>query len=297
MRSDRGTIFLEDAEVLEHRELPARQFVLRVEAPRTATAATPGTFVHLRCDENVPLRRPLSIMRADARAGWVEFLYKPIGAGLATLAEKSPGERVSVLGPIGRGFALDPERPRVLAIGGGVGIPPMIFVADWVRENARFKPFVLMGSEVPFPFETVPARIKAGAQPAGATHAVALLESWGVPSRLASAARLEGAFPGFVTDLARHALTALSTEDRAKTQLVACGPEPMLEAAAALAAQFSLPCQLALEEYMACGVGGCAGCTVLLQTESGPAMKRVCVDGPVFEARQVYPALSWADAG
>jgi len=72
--------------------------------------------------------------------------------------------------------------------------------------------------------------------------------------------------------------------------LVACGPEPMLRAAAKLAREFGLPCELALEEYMACAVGGCAGCTVLVQTPTGPAMKRVCVDGPVFPANQVYPA-------
>ncbi len=73
------------------------------------------------------------------------------------------------------------------------------------------------------------------------------------------------------------------------TQVFACGPTPMLKAVAKLAREFDLPCQVALEEYMACGIGGCAGCTVLLQTPDGPAMKRVCVDGPVFDARQVYP--------
>jgi dihydroorotate dehydrogenase electron transfer subunit len=64
----------------------------------------------------------------------------------------------------------------------------------------------------------------------------------------------------------------------------------MLRALADLAREFDVPCQLALEEYMACGVGGCAGCTVLVQTPAGPAMKRVCVDGPVFESRDVFPA-------
>jgi dihydroorotate dehydrogenase electron transfer subunit len=296
MRSDRGTIFLEEGEVLEQHAFAANQFVLRVTAPKAAIAATPGTFAHLRCDETVPLRRPLSIMRADADAGWIEFLYKPVGPGLARLAEKGPGDRLSVLAPIGRGFALDVDRPRVLALGGGVGIPPMIFVADWVRGNDRFEPFVLMGSEVPFPFATAPGRVETGPQPDGATDAVALLESWGIPSRLASNAKLPGAFRGFVTELARHRLASADANILAATQILACGPKPMLEASAALAAEFGLPCQLALEEYMACGIGGCAGCTVLLTTASGPAMKRVCVDGPVFEAREVYPELDWSAA-
>ena len=63
----------------------------------------------------------------------------------------------------------------------------------------------------------------------------------------------------------------------------------MLATAASLARELGLPCQLAVEEFMACGVGGCAGCTIRLQTATGPAMKRVCVDGPVFDAREVYP--------
>ena len=71
--------------------------------------------------------------------------------------------------------------------------------------------------------------------------------------------------------------------------MFACGPAPMLAASARLAREFDLPCQLALEEFMACGIGGCAGCNVLLHTAEGPAMKRVCVDGPVFDAREVYP--------
>jgi dihydroorotate dehydrogenase electron transfer subunit len=121
-----------------------------------------------------------------------------------------------------------------------------------------------------------------------ATHAVALLEQWGVPSRLASNAGLAGAHRGYITDLARDALLAMTASERAQTQVFACGPTPMLKAVAKLTRELDLPCQIALEEYMACGVGGCAGCTVLLQTPDGPAMKRVCVDGPVFDARQVY---------
>jgi dihydroorotate dehydrogenase electron transfer subunit len=108
-----------------------------------------------------------------------------------------------------------------------------------------------------------------------------------VPSRLASNAGLAGAHRGYITDLARNWLDALSAGARAEVQIYACGPTPMLKAVAKLARDFDLPCQVALEEYMACGIGGCAGCTVLLQTPTGPAMKRVCVDGPVFDAREV----------
>ena len=286
---NRGSVFLEDARVLTQRAWPGEQFVLRVQAPRAARKALPGTFAHIACDPSVPMRRPLSIMRANAAEGWLEFLYKPKGHGLEMLGLRQAGELLSVLAPIGHGFTIDAARPRLLALGGGVGIPPMIFLAEQVRSDKRFRPLVLMGSEVPFPFELAHSRLDVPGVGRAATHAVALLEQWGVPSRLASNAGLAGAHRGYITDLARDALKAMSAEERAATQVFACGPTPMLKAVAKLARDFDLPCQVALEEYMACAIGGCAGCTVLLQTPDGPAMKRVCVDGPVFDARQVYP--------
>jgi dihydroorotate dehydrogenase electron transfer subunit len=289
MQARRGTVVLEDSEILSQRAYPGDQYVLRVAAPRAATRATPGTFAHIACDPAVPLRRPLSIMRADAAAGTLEFLYKPRGHGLAKLALREPGERLSVLAPIGHGFTWEPQRPRLLALGGGVGIPPMIFLADVVRRDTRFLPLVLMGSEVPFPFEVETSRLAVPGLPAEATGAVALLEQWGVPSRLASGAGLPASYRGYVTELARRWLAALSPQELGEVQIFACGPTPMLAAAAKLAREYLLPCQVALEEFMACGIGGCAGCNVRVQTPDGPAMKRVCVDGPVFDARSVFP--------
>jgi dihydroorotate dehydrogenase electron transfer subunit len=286
---NRGSVFLEDARILAQRTWPGEQFVLRVHAPLAARKAQPGMFAHIACDPSVPMRRPLSIMRAAPAEGWLEFLYKPKGHGLEMLGRRQPGEVLSVLAPIGHGFTVNPARPRLLALGGGVGIPPMIFLAEQVRADKRLHPLVLMGSEVPFPFELVQSRLEVAGVGKAATHAVALLEQWGVPSRLASNAGLAGAHRGYITDLARDALQAMTDADRAETQVFACGPTPMLKAVAKLARDFDWPCQVALEEYMACGIGGCAGCTVLLQTPDGPAMKRVCVDGPVFDARQVYP--------
>ena len=284
---NRGSVFLEDARILAQRGYPGDQFVLRVHAPRAARRATPGSFAHLSCDASIAMRRPLSIMRASPAEGWLEFLYKPKGHGLETLGLREPGETVSVLAPIGHGFSVDAKRPRLLALGGGVGIPPMIFLAEQVRGDRSLQPLVLMGSEVPFPFDVVESQLAVPGVGKPATHAVALLEQWGVPSRLASNAGLAGAHRGYITDLARDTLNALSVPERAEVQIFACGPTPMLKAVAKLARDFDLPCQVALEEYMACGIGGCAGCTVLLQTPEGPAMKRVCVDGPVFDARQV----------
>ena len=129
-KAHRGTIYLEDAAVLDHQEFAGGQFVMRLAAPRCAAAATPGSFIHLTCGPDLPMRRPLSIMRTSVEGGWVEVLYKVVGHGLAELALRRPGESLSCLGPIGQGFTLHEERPRLLMIGGGVGIPPMVFLAE-----------------------------------------------------------------------------------------------------------------------------------------------------------------------
>ncbi|HSN71545.1 MAG TPA: dihydroorotate dehydrogenase electron transfer subunit [Steroidobacteraceae bacterium] len=290
-RSHRGTIFLEEGTVLEIERFPAEQFVMRIAAPRCARAATPGSFAHLTCDPLLPMRRPLSIMRVDREAGWIELLFKIVGPGLRLLSQREPGDRVSVLGPIGRGFTPDPERPRCLLIGGGVGIPPMVFLAEHLRDDPqqRFKPLVLMGSEIPFPFQARPSTILVPGIGEGVIACMPLLDGWGVPSRLASLAGFAGCFEGYVTALAEAWLARLDDSARAEVTLFACGPTPMLAATAALARRYDVPCQVSLEEYMACAVGGCAGCAVRVVTPEGPAMKRVCVDGPVFAAETVFP--------
>ncbi|HVH84878.1 MAG TPA: dihydroorotate dehydrogenase electron transfer subunit [Steroidobacteraceae bacterium] len=293
--SVRGSIFLERARVISQLAYDAEQFVLRVAAPKCAAHAEPGSFAHVTCDEAIPMRRPLSIMRADTRAGWVEFLYKVEGRGLHALASRKAGDAVSCLGPIGRPFHAHPERPRTLLIGGGVGIPPMVFLAERLHQAAAaataagaWKPLVLMGSEIPFPFRPRPSTLIVAGIPDGTIAAMPLLDEWGVPSRLASRADFPGCFPGFVTQLADAWLKSLGRQELREVEIFACGPTPMLEVTAQVARRYGVPCQVSLEEFMACAVGGCAGCTVEVRTPAGPAMKRVCVDGPVFDAYTVF---------
>lgn len=289
-KAHRGSIHLEDGRLLRKEPFAGEQFILRIEAPKCAASATPGSFVHLTCDPDIPLRRPLSIMRANPTAGWIDVLFKVVGAGLAALAARQVGDTLSVLGPIGRGFAPHPARPLTLLIGGGVGIPPMMFLAERliVREDARWQPLVLMGSEIPFPFATRPSTILVPGMPPGVIASMPSLEALGVPSRLASKSGFPGCYDGFITELADAWLAAQPKAGLAAVEIFACGPTPMLAATAQLARRYGLPCQVSLEEFMACGVGGCAGCTVQVATDEGPAMKRVCVDGPVFDAYAVF---------
>lgn len=289
-KSHRETIFLEQAEILSHQAFEGDQYILRLQAPRCAEKALPGSFVHIQCDSSKPLRRPISIMRAAPEQGWIELLYKAVGDGTRLLARRQTGEQLSLLGPIGVPFQLHAERPRPLLIGGGVGMPPMVFIAQVLADNADFRPLVILGSEVPFPFKPQPSRLLMPGMPDGVIASMPLLDDWHIPSRLASLQGFPGCHEGYVTDLARHWLKTLPPETVAQVEIFSCGPHPMLEGVARLADEFELPCQVSLEEFMACGVGGCAGCVVEIQTEQGPAMKRVCVDGPVFDARTVFPA-------
>ena len=285
-QANRDTIFLQDGEILAIEEFAGDQFIMRIRAPKCAAAAEPGSFVHITCDESLPMRRPLSIMRVGD--DWIEILYKIVGDGLRLLSQKKPGDEVSVLGPIGQPFRMSAERPNTLLIGGGVGIPPMVYIADWLRRSDEdWKPFAILGSEIPFPFELQKSSLEIAGVADEVCSTMPLLESWGIPTRLTSLQGYEGCHNGYVTDLADQWLATLSAEELARVEVFACGPTPMLKAVADLAARYELPCQVSLEEFMACAVGGCAGCTVKIATPDGDAMKRVCVDGPVFDAATV----------
>lgn len=284
----RNTIVVEQADILSHQEYAGDQFIMRIQAPQIAQRAEAGSFAHLQCDPLLPMRRPISIMRVDKQAGWVEFLYKVFGEGTRLLSRRKVGEKLDLFGPIGVSFKINASHKRPLLIGGGVGIPPMVFLADKLRHDKSYTPFVIMGSEVPFPFTSKPSTIMLPGMPGGVIACMPLLEDWGIASRLTSTQGYPGCFDGYVTDLARHYLDALDAEQRAQIEIFSCGPHPMLAAVAKLAKEYSVPCQVSLEEFMACAVGGCAGCTVKVQTPQGPAMKRVCVDGPVFDAYQVF---------
>ena len=281
----RDTILVEDAEILSHDAFAGDQYVLRVRAPGCAARALPGQFAHITVHPQRPMRRPISIMRVSSGEGWVDFLYKAVGEGTELLAQRKVGESINLMGPIGRPFEVKDKRP--LLIGGGVGMPPMICIAESLRGSEQ-QPFVILGSEVPFPFDARPSQTLIPGMPEGVIGAMPLLEDWHIPSRLASLQGYPGCHEGYVTDLARRWLDALDATARSEVGIYACGPHPMLEAVVQLARDYQLPVQVSLEEFMACAVGGCAGCVVEVSTDDGPAMQRVCVDGPVFDGYRVF---------
>lgn len=283
-KASRHSIKVCDCQILAHYQFEGEQYILTLASDMIAKATKPGQFVYITVSSSLAMRRPISVMSVDTENGTFDLLYKVVGEGTRQLSRRKVGDVLSVIGPIGNGFELT-DKKRPLLIGGGVGMPPMIAIAQQAKD-LDYQSFAILGSEVPFPFADKLADNNKDYQ--GATRTMPELEDWGIECRLASLQDFKGVFKGFVTDLASVYLDGLTTDERMQVEVYACGPHPMLVAVASLAKEYNLPCQVSLEENMACAVGGCAGCVVEVKTDQGIAMKRVCVDGPVFDAYQVF---------
>lgn len=282
MTDTRNIIFEEQAEVLANVSHEGEQCIMRLHAPKTAKAAKPGQFVHIRVSDTLPLRRPISIMLTDPKRGTIDLLYKKIGEGTHQLGERKIGDILPMLGPIGKPFDITDTSKRYVLIGGGVGVPPMIFVAEQL--NGKADKILFAGSEVAFPFALKPSTFILPGVKGNTTLTISSLEDRGIACRLASNAGLYGCYEGHVPNLARDYLKALSEEERRRCVLLSCGPHPMLHAVAKLGRELDIPAQLSLEEFMACGIGGCAGCVVKTMENGQEKYRRVCVDGPVFSS-------------
>ena len=201
------------------------------------------------------LARAFSVCRL--RGDRLGFLVDAIGPGTARLAELEPGEGLWLVGPLGIGFALPGDRARPVLVAGGVGLAPLVILADALRAAGR-EPRVLAGFR---------SEAHAGAA--------------SLAGREVTLATDDGSagHAGLVTDL----LEAELRERSGAAVVYACGPPAMLESVRRLCAERSVPGQLALEEAMACGFGACFGCVV--RTRGG--YRRICVDGPVLAAAEL----------
>ena len=285
-----ATIYPENARVLEHQTLAANQYLLRLEVPHCATHVKPGNFIHLSCSQNpYALKRPFSVLRTHPEAGSIEVLYKVVGDGTQILSLAKVGDILHCLGPIGNGFEMSANKTIPLLLGGGVGIPPIVFFAETLKQQTNLSPLVIMGSEIPFPFATEKSTHTITGLSEETNAVMSELQAQSIDSRLCSKQGYSGFYNGYIHELAECWVKQLTHEQLAQIEVFACGPEPMLKAVAKFSQQYDLSCQLSLEEHMACAVGGCAGCTVKIMDDSGEAqMKRVCVDGPVFNSLSVY---------
>ena len=218
-----------------------------------------GQFLHVACGHSRLLRRPISVacVLADEPENTAALIFEVKGEGTRWLANRKVGDQVDVLGPLGNGFSVE-EGGRYLLVGGGIGTPPLLGYAEAFRENA----VAVLG------FRSAD-RVILEDRYREACKEVYLCTDDGSAGR-----------HGFVDAQVRDILE----KDKGFTAILACGPRPMLKSVAKVAAEYGVPCQVSMEERMACGVGACLGCAI--QMADG-AMKHVCKDGPVFDAREV----------
>ncbi|MBT9149294.1 MAG: Dihydroorotate dehydrogenase B (NAD(+)), electron transfer subunit [Dehalococcoidia bacterium] len=247
-------------------------YLIWVEAPDIAAEARPGQFVTVRCGEHLPLRRPLSIHRTDGRK--LALLFAVVGQGTKWLSVRMVGESLDLLGPLGNGFEIRQGSQKLLLIAGGIGVAPLIALADEGVGKGLLVKFVI------------------GAKTASKLYApesgVWSLESgvWSLESGVSSLEAVElirvtddgsagerGQATDFLPSLADWA-----------DQIFACGPLPMYRRMAEMRAwPGNKSVQVLLEQVMGCGVGACRGCAVV--TNKG--IKLVCEEGPVFELGEI----------
>jgi dihydroorotate dehydrogenase electron transfer subunit len=288
----------ERCEVLERRRVGAYH-ALGLVAPRIAETARPGQFVHLLAgeDRSFPLRRPFSIHRVErpgAALGTVEVVFDVVGPGTRALARLRPHDMVDTLGPLGRPFTPPAEPARCLLVGGGYGTAPLFFLATELRMRRCRVDFLVGAATADRLLDAMEAK-RLG-------HSLTVTTDDGSAGRR-----------GLVTDPLPELL-----ERTGAAQVYACGPMPMLAAVSRVAAAAGVPCQVAVEEQMACGTGICFSCVLPVHDPAdpgaaaggGPApapaadggpglegtptrMARSCLEGPVFDGA----AVAWAEAG
>ncbi len=235
------------------------------------------------------LRRPLSLAgRRDHAGGRVEldFIYRIVGVGTRWLAGVVPGDPLSILGPLGNAFSVFHDRPAAALIGGGVGIPPMLYLAETLtRAGKDVVAFVGARNAGLLPLRLLP---NATIDPAGLpSRCVAELAACDVQAGIATDDGSLGR-RGFVPD----AFAAwLEESDLSPEQLAvySCGPEPMMRGVGELCNDRGIACELSLERTMACGMGTCQSCVCKTRASNdrGWAFKLCCTDGPVFSSREI----------
>jgi dihydroorotate dehydrogenase electron transfer subunit len=235
-------------------------------------AAKPGQFIMLRIGTTASplLRRPFSLLgliREADRVTGIEILFKVVGKGTQKLSRCRKGERLSVIGPLGNGFLVPDGCRHLILVAGGVGVPPIRFLAQSLleRDGALDRCVVFIGGRT--------------------KDDLVCIGEFDLPGFLLDISTDDGSqgHRGVVTRSLQRAL------DQGPVDLVcACGPLPMLKAVAAITAARKIPCQVSIEAMMACGMGACLGCAVEVRDDDA-RYRHVCMDGPVFDAHR----LAW----
>jgi dihydroorotate dehydrogenase electron transfer subunit len=262
-------------EVLSTRRVGAYHS-MTVVAPGIAETAKPGQFVAVAVggpDTSMLLRRAFSIYDVSERGvfgGTVEFVFSVAGRGTAWLADRKTHDPLDLVGPLGKPFALPRDPARCLLVGGGYGTAPLFSLGRALAARGCRVDFAIGAATDDRLFGALEAKRMA--------TSLALTTDDGSTGE-----------KGLVTDVIPDLITRNHIE-----VIYACGPMAMLHAVHAIAVEFAIPCQVAVEESMACGVGVCMTCVLPVIGDDGSSrMVRACVDGPVFRSDR----LRFADIG
>ena len=244
-----------------------KNYLFTLEVDRRFPKPLPGQFVQVASSTALTLRRPFSVAGAS-RPGEIELLVELRGKGTRSFAERHEGATVSILGPLGNTFSEPSTGEIAVLVAGGIGVAGLRYLAQELAEEgrrliilvgARTREALLVGNLLPSATEDGRIRLEFSTDDGSAGH-------WGT-----------------VCGLLDSELKALEADRIASPRLYCCGPPAMIREAAAIAAAREIPCEVLLEEIMACGTGACRGCVVM--TKHG--YRTVCSDGPVFDAAEL----------
>lgn len=224
-----------------------------------ARYVVPGQFVSLySADGSRLLPRPISICEANAETNTIRLVYRIAGKGTREFSRLVEGDTIEILGPLGNGFPISEYKDkRVLLIGGGIGIPPLLSCADSLTEPV----FVVGYRSETYLLDDIKRR--------GEVHVATEDGSLGTPGNV---------------------IDAIKADNVKADVIMSCGPMPMLRALKSYALSEGIPCYVSMEERMACGIGVCLGCvcnTTHVDDHSHVHNARICKDGPVFDAKEV----------
>lgn len=257
------------APVLAHHWVNEEYKHLVVAASAKALAVKPGQFFNLLCPSpdagELWLRRPQSVYRIDRDNGRIEFLYKCVGRGTRGLATLEPGDWLNMVGPIGIGFHLDPSWRHVVVLGRGVGLATLAPISQLAAESAIQVTAILSARN---------ASLVMGADRFGAVGTVVpVLDS----DRTSDVANVE------------RILRALIAGKRADA-FFTCGSNRLMQLMKRLGREHHIPGQVAMEQVMACGLGPCYVCVRTFEVNGRKELRRVCIEGPVFDLQE---ATGW----
>ncbi len=256
------------SEVTSNRSLGEGYGLLTLKAPKLARLLAPGQFVNVRCATegfDPLLRRPFSPAGRRTDRGEIEIIYRVVGRGTRFLSLRRKGDPIDVVGPLGKGFSLLQEFRQIAIVGRGVGIAPLLFLSQRARElGVAVKAFLSVRSDAQGFITEVKERLR----------------------KCAISFYLSTDSSELVSDRLRE---ALAVKHERFDMLYVCGSRRLLKAVDDISKKYEIPAQVSLESRMACGMGVCHGCVIELKGAKVGHYARVCVDGPVFNTREVMP--------